>query len=418
VRVLLVTTGTLGDVKPLAALGVALQGRGHDVTLASHVVFGPLIELAGLRMHPIPGDPEQMFKDARWTSFALSPRRPRAHARTIHSVLGDVVGLLSDGSLETAVDGQDAVIFTGTSSLVRSTAQARSMPSLLASLSPLTRTRDFPHPVLAPGRSFGELGNLLSYPISERVLKAPFVEPLRPRVRRQLGLSMLPLLDGRRGRWPPFATLYAFSPTLVPRPGDWPEHLHVTGYWELASAQERTLPDEVQHFLDAGPPPILLTFGSMKPGFRDRLSAALRLGLARVQCRVLVQSSWLDLDGLGKERCLVTDCYLPHELLLDRVAAVVHHGGAGTTHAVLRAGRPSWVCAFVFDQLFWGHRVAAVGAGPAPRAAAALRPGDVVAAFAALQASETVANAERVGRAMRAEDGAKRAAVLAERLMT
>jgi sterol 3beta-glucosyltransferase len=185
-----------------------------------------------------------------------------------------------------------------------------------------------------------------------------------------LGLKPLRLLHdihALNGSRPPH--LFAISETLIPRPRDWPDYAHITGPWFLDSEPEWRPSPELAAFLEAGPKPIYVGFGSMPLGkFKkgpDVLLEALRLSGQRV---VLARGwgGWSDgvLAQAGANVHVIDGA--PHRRLFPLMAGVVHHGGAGTTLAALRAGCPSLVTPLMVDQFFFGHMVARHGAGPRP----------------------------------------------------
>jgi sterol 3beta-glucosyltransferase len=167
-----------------------------------------------------------------------------------------------------------------------------------------------------------------------------------------------------RGR--PVPMLYAYSEAVVPRPADWDAHTVVTGYWFLDAPAGWQPPAALREFLAAGPPPVYVGFGSMFMAGGAETTRLVLQALALSGQRGVVATGW---GGLTAETAPSDVFFLeaaPHDWLFPQVAAVVHHGGAGTTGAGLRAGRPTLICPLVGDQPFWGRRVAALGVGPAP----------------------------------------------------
>ena len=160
--------------------------------------------------------------------------------------------------------------------------------------------------------------------------------------------------------------LCAYSPSIVPRPTDWSDDIHVTGYWFLDAPTHWEPPAALQAFLDAGPPPVYIGFGSM--------TSADPVGVARLIVEALEQSGQRGVvqnDSLGISQVDASDEVLllnstPHDWLFPQMAAVVHHGGAGTAAAGLRAGVPTITTPIYGDQFFWGHRIAELGARPPP----------------------------------------------------
>ena len=150
---------------------------------------------------------------------------------------------------------------------------------------------------------------------------------------------------------------------MVPRPADWPATVHVTGYWWPARPPGWQPPDLLVDFLGAGPPPVFIGFGSMTP-HHERLHDVVAAAVGRAGVRAVVQSGWAGLAPAGDDILLVGD--LPHDWLFPRTAAVVHHAGAGTTGAGLRAGVPAVPVPVLVDQPFWADRLHRLGVAPQP----------------------------------------------------
>ena len=229
-----------------------------------------------------------------------------------------------------------------------------------------------------------------------------------------LGLPPLPMLEpfgelDRRG----CPLLYGFSETVVPRSPDWPDWVHVTGYWFLDRSPGWQPPLALQRFVEAGPPPVFVGFGSMT----DRDPAA-TLALTAEALAAVGQRGVLAADATGGVRPgsvpdhvfpLATG--VPHDWLFPRMAAVVHHGGAGTTASGLRAGRPSVLVPHFADQPFWARRVTDLGAGPRPIPRRRLSARRVAEAIHQATADPRMRErGEILGQRIRAEHGVARAA--------
>jgi sterol 3beta-glucosyltransferase len=158
--------------------------------------------------------------------------------------------------------------------------------------------------------------------------------------------------------------LFSFSRHVVPPPPDWPESVRVTGYWFLDEGQTWQPPSRLVEFLDAGPPPVFISFGSMVGPYPADTARVVLEALARTGQRGLIVTGWGGLTVPDPPPEVHVAEFVPYDWLLPQVAAVVHHGGAGTTAAGLRAGKPTVICPFVADQPFWGRRVNALGVGP------------------------------------------------------
>jgi UDP:flavonoid glycosyltransferase YjiC (YdhE family) len=138
--------------------------------------------------------------------------------------------------------------------------------------------------------------------------------------------------------------------------------------------------------------------------------------IRRVGDRLIVSPGWAGLGhGLQADDVFVAD--LPHASLFPQVKAVIHHGGAGTTASALAAGRPTFIVPFAYDQPFWGHRVAAAGAGPRPVYAHRLTAERIGSAIEVLSRRDVRAAAEGIGKHMQAEQAVERGASLVEQLL-
>jgi sterol 3beta-glucosyltransferase len=168
----------------------------------------------------------------------------------------------------------------------------------------------------------------------------------------RLGTRQIPILNG-------------FSPHVVPRPADWGEHVHLTGYW-FPEDNAWQPPADLEAFLAAGKAPVFIGFGSMPIRQPAKTTAIILEALHQSSQRAVLQTGW---GGLGQTELpaeVFQLDYAPYGWLFPRMAMVIHHGGSGTTAFGLRAGVPSLAVPFVFDQFYWGERIAALGVGPRP----------------------------------------------------
>lgn len=261
-------------------------------------------------------------------------------------------------------DGTDLLLLSATTApLGWHLTEATGTPSLGVYLQPTAPTGDFP-PVVTGSRSLGRPLNRaagrLALRMADRVYEQAVAE-----MRHRLGLPPFSPSEMRRrqerANWP---ILHGFSTALVPRPSDWRSGLEVVGnWWPHHDATER-LPTGLEDFLTAGPPPVLIGFGSMASGHGERLSEIAVRALRRAGLRGILQAGSSALSAVGDD--VLTIGEVPHALLFPRLAAVVHHGGAGTSAAALRAGVPAVPVPVTADQPFWAGRLAALGAATDP----------------------------------------------------
>jgi sterol 3beta-glucosyltransferase len=189
----------------------------------------------------------------------------------------------------------------------------------------------------------------------------------------------------------------------LPVPPDWPTNIHVIGAWTLPMPQGWTPPDDLAAFLANGEPPVYFGFGSMKVPDPLRMTQQIAAALKATGLRGVLQAGWAGLNH--HDNHLITIGDTPHAWLFPRMAAIVHHGGSGTTHAALKAGKPSLVVPFAVDQPFWGQRIAAAGAGVPPISPKRLTVEHLAAALRTLTQDSTMRqHAAAISEQMRAED--------------
>jgi len=384
-HIVVVTVGTRGDVVPYLALGGALQVAGHRTTIATHGALRSLVERAGLGFAALPvefdtDDPRTL------TSARL--------ARTLAHRWLDIGRAVADASKDA-----DLLLLAAMGWIGYHVAEARGVPSMGAYLQPLEPTREFPPPLLTT-RSLGGWGNRAAARGFRLLGQAPFARATAA-LRRELGLSPLgPVATFRRMAAEEWPVLHGFSPVVVPPPADWPAYRPVIGYWWPPAGG--VLSPRLQRFLDDGEPPVFIGFGSMSaPGLGELVESA----LGRLRRRVVVQRGAAGL-GSGRPDVLVVGDE-PHDALFPRVAAVVHHAGAGTTAAALRAGVPAVCVPFTADQPFWAQRVAALGAGPPPLRRRGLTPQRLAGAIGVAEGYSP--GAASVAARLATEDGVARA---------
>jgi len=216
----------------------------------------------------------------------------------------------------------------------------------------------------------------------------------------------------------PVPRLYSYSPLVIPKPADWDAHAHVTGYRFLDHSPDWQPPAALLDFLAAGPPPVYVGFGSLMPAHAERTTALVLEALRRSGQRGLLAQGW----GALQQSDLPDDVLMlqaaPHDWLFPRMRAVVHHGGAGTTAAGLRAGVPSIVVPFGADQPFWGGRVHHLGVGPRPIAYKNLTVQRLAEAIHIATSDQALRQrAAALGEQLRSEDGVAQAIKIVEQYL-
>jgi sterol 3beta-glucosyltransferase len=396
-RILVVAFGSRGDVAPYTGLGARLMAAGHAVTIAAHTSYAGLVEQAGLGFHELPGDLGVLLDLPESSS-------PRYMARRV-GALTELLGQAGQ-AVVAAAERADMILVNGSSSFAYEVAEGLGLPVMGVYCQPMAPTGDFPPIVLHSARSWGRWGNRAFGALAIRTL-VPY-NRVAARLRVQLGLprrsaaATLAAQDAAR-----MPILHGFSPAVLPRPADWRPGLDVVGYWWPAADARWTPPAELTEFLSAGPPPVFVSFGSMAGGHAQRLVGLVRDALREAGMRGVLQRGWAGLDAGPSDSDVLTIGPAPHEWLFPRMAAVVHHAGAGTTAATLRAGVPSVPVPVFADQPLWSRRLVALGAAPAAlpfRGLTAARLADAIRA--AVRHPRHAAAAKALAATVAAEDGA------------
>lgn len=414
-RILIATVGSRGDVQPYLALAKGLQAAGHEPIIATCARFGDTVAAHGVPFQPL-SDDILLLLDSDAGRTAMEESSGLIGSLKTNIALAKKAGpinerLLSDVWQAAQAVRPELVIYHPKALAGPHVAEALGVPAIEALPVPaVVPTGDFPViglPRLPLGRGY----NRLTYRLVEAGYRQ--YEKMANRFRREtLGLAPTKgaAMMTRMPQGAPIEVVHAISEHVLPRPADWPAHAHLDGYWFLDDGSEWTPPRELVEFLDAGDPPVYVGFGSMAGRDPQRMTRAVVAALTQAGVRGILASGWGGLATEDLPDTVLPISEAPHDWIFPRVAAVVHHGGAGTTAAGLRAGRPTVVCPFIVDQFFWGARVSAIGAGPAPVPQKKLTADRLAAAIRAATTDPSIrASAERVGRQISAEDGVRTA---------
>ncbi|MGW1215232.1 glycosyltransferase [Streptomyces sp. NPDC002499] len=406
------TAGSRGDVAPYTGLGFGLSRAGHEVTLVTHARFEPLVAGSGVRFHPLPVDPRAELESSRGRGLHDSATGLGKLTRLV-SMARDVVGRMADDLVVAARSSDLLLLAPSVAPLGHTIAEGLSLPSLDVPLQPLSPTRQFAPPMLS-ARSLGATGNRIAGHCVNLAVQQVFAGTL-PAVRDRLGLPRVDAVAAWRARErlaPP--VLHGFSPLVVPRPSDWRAGLDIAGYWWPYDVDTQ-LPPSVRDFLDAGPPPVYVGLGSATVPDPERLSADVVRALRRAGLRGVIQRGWSGLEASGDDMLTVDE--VPHSALFPRMAAVVHHAGAGTTGAGLRAGVPAVPVPIQFDEAFWAARLVRLGVAPCAVPLRRLTTDSLAAALErATGDAELGRRAAELGARIRAEDGVAPVVKAVERL--
>jgi sterol 3beta-glucosyltransferase len=411
-QIAIAASGTRGDVQPYVALGKGLRAAGHQVRLLTSDDFAGLVGDAGLEFASMGESIEKMLQSEEWRKttesgnfLAILARMNSEMKRRAEALASRIPALLRPADLIVAGVGGIGGPF--------SAAETFGIPIIQAYVFPITPTRAFASP-LTPKLPMNAL-NPLSFQMMRQMLwQSTRVADVT--TRRALGM--------RRGSiFGPFRALegqpilYGYSRHVLPRPADWSDGHSVTGYWFLDAPGDWQPPADLVNFLRAGAPPVYIGFGSMGSRSPKQAAELALRALARSGQRGVLASGWGGLRSSDLPDSVYMLSSVPHSWLFPQMAAVVHHGGAGTTAAGLRAGVPSIVVPHMGDQAFWGHRIAALGVGTPPIPRKRLTAAQLAHAITQTVTDQAMrGRAAALGAAIRAEDGIGQAVELIERL--
>jgi len=415
VRVAIIALGSRGDVQPHVALGVGLTRAGHSVRVVTSSDFGELVRAHGLE-----------FCDTGVSTEAI--------ASEMHDLLeaGNVLKIMAAMGVSAervavqaatnglaACDGVDLIVSgLGGLFVAQALVEKRAVPFVQAYLYPFSPTSAFPGVLTpVPQTPLTSWANALSHRVTQQILwQSSRSADATVRV-KVLGLKP-------SGFWGPFAALagpshlclYGYSAHVIPLPQDWSSRNHVTGYWFLEPSEDWHPPAELVAFLEGGPAPVYVGFGSMGSRNPEATAELVLESLQRTGQRGVLSSGWggLTTGDLPDSVCMVGS--IPHAWLFPRMAAIVHHGGAGTTAAAMSAGVPSIVTPVLGDQGFWARRVSDLGVGPRCVPRRKLTVDHLSEAIEVAVSDDTIrAKAASLGEQIRAEDGVSTAVDLIER---
>jgi sterol 3beta-glucosyltransferase len=379
-RITMMAIGSRGDVQPVIALGVGLKKAGYQVHIVAGDEFDGLIEGADLEFFPLGINIQSAME---------------SHTNFFHFMKS-----IQDQVLRACKVEQDAIVstFLGVSTCRR--ARAREIPFFYVLPMPSLQICEFPNP-LFPDLPLGRRYNALTYRLADRHVTRSYEDASC-------------LFQEPRPTY-----LCCFSPHVVPRPSEWGDYAHVTGYWFLDHSTDWQPTDELEAFIQNGPPPIHVGFGSTHTGDSEKTIRIVLDALASTKQRSVLVTGWSGLElGEAYPDVFVANS-IPFDWLFPRVSVAVHHGGAGTTSTALRAGIPSVIVPFGVDQSFWARRMKNLGVAADPISPRRLTAKRLSAAIRTVIEDERIRdNVAALGEKIRNEDGVGNAIAIIEQVMS
>lgn len=351
-RIALCAVGTRGDVQPMTALGLRLRERGHDVRLCAPPDFHDATIDAGLPFFAVEPDVHEMMTE----TCRDVVRKPLAPLRVMDEILRSQFE-----DLRKAAEGAEVLVGGGIQIAAPSIAEQLGIPYFYTNYCPVAlRSREHPAPLFV-NQGWSGAANLLSWWVCERF----FDVAMRRKVNRERAkLDLGPIRSVYEYAFHSGQTMLATDPILVGAPSDGREGVYTTGFWYYDDATGlEPLDAELERFLDAGPAPVYVGFGSMPAEDPEALTRKIVDAVVASGQRAVLHRGWAGLGGVDLPDSIHVVGSVSHPKLFPRMAAIVHHGGAGTTANALRAGVPQVVVPHIVDQFWWAERVCRLGVG-------------------------------------------------------
>ncbi|KAA8546575.1 hypothetical protein F0562_002686 [Nyssa sinensis] len=366
-KIAMLVVGTRGDVQPFLAMAKRLQEFGHNVRLATHINFRTFVKSAGIDFYPLGGDPRVLAGYmARNKGFIPSaPGEISIQRKQLKAIIESLLPACTEPDIDSGEPFRAQAIIANPPAYGHAhVAEALGVPLHMFFTMPWTPTYEFPHPLARVPQS---AGYWLSYIIVDLLIWWSIRGYINDFRKRKLKLAPIAYFNMYSGSISHFPTGYMWSPHVVPKPIDWGPLVDVVGYCFLNLGSKYQPPEEFVRWMQKGPEPIYIGFGSMPLEEPKKTTDIILEALKNTEQRGIIGRGWGDLGTfpeIPENIFLLEDC--PHDWLFPQCSAVVHHGGAGTTATGLRAGCPTTIVPFFGDQFFWGDRIYHEGLGPAP----------------------------------------------------
>ncbi|KAI3505058.1 hypothetical protein L1887_26931 [Cichorium endivia] len=400
-KIVILVVGTRGDVQPFIAMSKQLQDFGHHVRLATHENFRSFVETAGVDFYPLGGDPHILseYMARNKGLIPLAPGEIIIQRKQLKDIIESILPACTKPDLKTGQTFRAQAIIANPPAYGHAhVAEALRVPLHIFFTMPWTPTFEFPSPMARVPESVDNLlsyisidfiiwwglrgyinnikrklgivpqsaGNWLSYIVVDLIIWCGIRRHIID-IRKKLNLAPISYFSMYRGSISHFPTGYMWSPHVVSKPSDWGPLVDVVGYCFLNLGHEYQPPQELTQWIGKGTSPIYIGFGSMPLEDSKKTTNIIIEALRKLGQRGIIYRGWGDLGTsleISDDVFLLEDC--PHDWLFPQCAAVVHHGGAGTTAIGLRVGCPTTIVPFFGDQYFWGDRIHHKGVGPCP----------------------------------------------------
>jgi UDP:flavonoid glycosyltransferase YjiC (YdhE family) len=407
VKITVNTFGTRGDIQPYIALSLGLHQAGHSVRIVTHQIFESFVREYGLDFYPLDLDPREVLINQALSELGNNTFRiNRWMKENFKPALRDIF----IATLKANRDA-DLILNSGLSFAGWHVAEKLEIPALATYLWPVTPSRHLPATsgkISPDWLPFRGVVNYLSAKLSNQLFFNLLLSSVNQSRKDILGLQPMKSweywpLDSARS---PAPLIYGFSPVVIPKPPDWSNNQQISGYWFLDTVEGYKPETDLLEFLMDSSLPIYFGFGSMVDHEQEEISQIAINALEETNHRGILLGGWSALGSGHLPDSIFRVDAVPHDWLFPRMGAVIHHGGAGTTAAGLRAGVPSVVVPSFGDQFFWGWRVYKLGAGPKPIPRNKLTVDNLVRAIHQIENDDNLKmKAAQIGQQIRSEKG-------------
>lgn len=364
-KVVIFAAGSRGDIQPCLLLARGLKKSGYSPLIAAPENYSAFIAEYDVDFFPLQGDIQEIMKSETGRKFmGKKGSNPISSILAMRKLVEPIAVDMVHGAYEACRDADALICLSIFHPFGKAIAEKSGIAYLCFEPAPLLPTRDFPSPSWPVQKPMGKLLNLITGRIMMYVVWlwfSPFVSSIRKE------WKLLPETYARNLK-SLFDTplVCAYSSCVLPRPSDWPNNFHMTGYLFPEDNKSLSLPAELQSFIDNGSPPVYIGFGSMETSEPEKLLRIIYDALAQTGKRGIIAGSWSEDHPLCNSGDILHIEKAPHSRLFPQMSVLVHHGGAGTTAQGLRSGIPSVIVPFAFDQFFWGRMLEKMGLGPEP----------------------------------------------------
>ncbi|MCX7922051.1 MAG: glycosyltransferase [Clostridia bacterium] len=399
--------GSRGDFQPYIALAIELKKLGKDVRITGSRSFESFIRSYGIDFYPIQADLESLNVDPKMLKEAQSADNPLKMLLTFNKM--KKYGIYMVHEFYSACEGSELIIYHPGCTIGYYAAQKFGIPSVLATPFPMHKTKEQTSVILYGRAKPNPLINAFSYSMLQGMLWLASKDSVKGFWKEQFGKAPDNFgcpFERHTDRNHP--VVVSCSNYVFKRPGDWNENIHQSGYWFVEEAADYTPSKELSDFLNSGEKPVYIGFGSVfHADQKDEMSKLVVDALDKSGKRGII-------CGMGEisnlpENVLSIDS-IPHSWLFERVSAVCHHGGAGTTAAGFKAGVPSIIIPFSNDQFAWAHRSYDLGVGSKPIPKKKLTSGNLAEAIKFALQDKIVFNAKALAKNIATENGARNCA--------